>query len=230
MGLIMRYLGGKDRIKKPISIYLESVRKNKPFADLTVGGCSIISQMSGDKKGFDVHPALISLYKKCAQEGTEWIPSIVTEEEYANAKQLPDSDPLKAFILFGCSFGGKYNGGFARARAVVRNYALNGKNSLEAKFKNLRGVSFECKSLFDCDLTDHLIYVDPPYAGTTKFKVEFDYDLFWKKMRELSRENIVIVSEYKAPEDFIEVFQIERRLEMGFNSGKEIRIEKLFRK
>ena len=49
-----------------------------------------------------------------------------------------------------------------------------------------------------------MFYVDPPYQGVKQYAnaIYFDYELFWNTMRNLSKDNIVLISEQNAPNDF----------------------------
>lgn len=74
-----------------------------------------------------------------------------------------------------------------------------------------------------------MIYCDPPYAGTTAYSSGgFDSAAFWQKCRDLSEENLVFISEYAAPPDFVEVWRKDVNLEVRSNKAGERRIEKLF--
>lgn len=222
----MQYLGGKHNIAKQICVFLESQRApGQIFIDAMCGGCSIISRMQFPKIGMDVHVPLIALLSALS-EGTFECPDAITEEQYATAKLLPDEYPLKAFIGYGCSFGGKYFGGFARG-TEGRNYALNAKNSLQKKFASLQDVQFLVQDFLQLEVRGALIYCDPPYANTTKYSMQFDHVAFWEKVRKLSATNAVFVSEYSAPEDFACKLEIERRLELQSNDC-QMRKEKLF--
>lgn len=224
----MQYLGGKEKISKQITSFLESQREPEQlFVDLTVGGCSIISKMSYPKKGYDKHPALISLYKSLSNTSLE-LPDIISYEQYKEARSLDDGNPLKAFIGFGCSYSGRYFEGYAK-NSRGNNFARSAKNSLLKKFKTLKNVEFVCADLFDLDFDNCLIYIDPPYTNSKEYTVKFDYNKFWDKVRQLSKKNKVFVSEYKAPNDFECVLEIKKRLGLRTKSGgQEIRIEKLF--
>lgn len=225
----MQYLGGKEKISKQICNFLESVRKpGQLFVDLTVGGCSIISKMQYPKEGYDIHPALISLYKKLST-GDITLPDSVTYEEHKLARNFSNDNPLKAFIGFGCSFAGDYFRGYAKNNRG-QNYAKNAKNSLIRKFKTLQNVKFEQLDLFLYEGCSNLIYIDPPYKGTTKYSVDFNYDLFWDKVRELSKNNDVYVSEYQAPSDFTCVFKVDKKLGLRKKEGGQIMTEeKMFK-
>ena len=110
----MRYMGGKVRIAKYLVPVLQERLKDKDtFVDLFCGSCNIISAIKAPNRiANDLHKELIALHK-AVQQG--WVPpSVVTEEDYKQAKQAEDH--LKAFIGFGCSFSGKYFGGYARCK------------------------------------------------------------------------------------------------------------------
>ena len=58
------------------------------------------------------------------------------------------------------------------------------------------------------DITDSVIYCDPPYQGTTKYKDDFDHDEFWNWCRKMNgKGNKIYVSEYHAPDDFKCIWQ-----------------------
>ena len=63
----------------------------------------------------------------------------ISEEEYKLAKTRKDH--LKAFVGFGCSFAGKYFGGYARG-SEERNYCSNAKHSILKKHKTMQDVVF----------------------------------------------------------------------------------------
>lgn len=54
-----------------------------------------------------------------------------------------------------------------------------------------------------------MIYCDPPYQGTKGYlnATQFNYDTFWETMRRWSSNNIVLVSEQNAPEDFTSIWE-----------------------
>lgn len=83
--------------------------------------------MSDPRIANDIHPELIIMWR-ALQKG--WIPpSLVSEEDYVKAKAGEGFPFLRGFIGFGCSFGGKWFGGYARD-SQERNYALQSKNSV----------------------------------------------------------------------------------------------------
>jgi len=226
----LRYFGGKARIGKDIAKYLNSVREdNQLYIEPFVGGGWVMSLMDGERLAYDKHPYLIKMYQ--ALQGGWTPPTELTKDEYYYIKENQDENPaLTGFVGFGCSFAGKWFGGYAHSKD--RNYCLNAYNSILNKMENMMDVTFECKDYKDLDPEGALIYCDPPYKGTTQYgKIvgEFDSDEFWDYMREWSKSNTVVISEYSAPDDFVEVWRKETKTDIrNGKNEKEKRIEKLF--
>ena len=137
----MQYFGGKAKIAKYIVSYLEGVRKeNQIFVEPFVGGANIVSQMSGKRKAYDFNEYLIEMYKG-VQNGYE-LPDSLTEEEYKYIREHKDEDKvLTGFVGFGCSFAGKWFGGYARNKQN-HNYCKASKNSLMKKMSTMVDVEF----------------------------------------------------------------------------------------
>lgn len=193
----MQYLGGKARSAREIQTFLHTWH-DLPYWEPFLGAAWIGSGIKNtDRVLSDAHLPLISMWR-AVQSGWD-PPSNVSEMEYAEARALPDTDPRKAFIGFGCSFGGKYFGGYARSGS--RNYASNARNSILRKRSGLIGAHIEHADFLACvHVEGFLIYLDPPYANTTGYSLgTFDSSAFWRRATELSRSNIVVVSEYVAP-------------------------------
>lgn len=194
----MRYMGGKTRIAKQLASIINLVREPGQWVwDPFCGGLSMSVSLSakGPVWSTDSNAALIALYQ--AVKAGWQPPESVSREEYQAAKALPDSDPLKAFCGFGCSFGGKWFGGYARSGN--RNYAANCAGSLKATpFKKLK---LSCVNLLRCEPrpTNVLLYLDPPYSGTTGYKDAFDSDLFFRRAADWSAFTHVFISEYASP-------------------------------
>ena len=222
----MQYVGGKFRIAAKLAAYLESVRNGRIFVEPFCGGANITAAMSGPRIASDLCEDIVLLWSAVA-DGWE-PPTTVSESEYRDAKKAPPS-ALRGFIGFGCSFGGKFFGGYARSG--TRNYAMNAHNAIMKKAKNLQGVSFLHRAYSECAPVNSLVYCDPPYANTTQGYscALFDSGLFWNTMQHwASKGNMVLVSEYAAPEFAREVWSIETKTDMHCVVGKEPRIEKLF--
>ena len=227
----MRYLGGKSRIGKRIAEIINPlVAGGRPYYEPFCGACNVARHIKADWRLLsDAHPQLIAMWK-AVQQG--WVPpDTVTEEEYAAAKRGDLSPELTAFIGFGCSFGGKWFGGYARG-GEGRSYASNAKNTIIARREALLSAHFECSSYHDIvPLTDSVIYCDPPYASTTGYKGvgKFDHAAFWAWTRRMAAlGHTVLISEYSAPDGFGCVAEIPTKLDMRSTNGREPRVERVF--
>ena len=225
-------MGGKSRISKQIAEILNSdIDKNKPFVSLFCGSCAIESKVQADVKILnDKHPYLIAMWQ-ALQNG--WMPpDVVTKEEYYRVKANMDENPaLTGFVGFGCSFGGKWWGGYAKDKRGD-DYCGQAKRGL---FKDLPGVqsaTFTCLDYHDVEIPDGaVVYCDPPYVNTTGYTVgQFNTDEFWDYMRQLSKRCNVYISEESAPDDFECIWSKEkvRTLEKNDNVGR-VKVEKLFK-
>lgn len=225
----MRYLGGKSKIRKQIATFLESVRKpEQVYFEPFCGGCHVTQEISGTRIAGDGNYALITMYR-ALQKG--WIPpQSVTEELYAKYKANPNPyDPATAFIGIGCSFGGKWFGGYARQKGY--DFAIGGTNAIMRQLPKIQDVEFRYGNYWEHNPQDMLIYCDPPYQGTTAYGAfkEFDHTRFWNTMRIWSRDNTVVISEYKAPDDFKCVLEIPTKTIIRDSDNKPIlSAEKLF--
>ena len=141
----MQYLGGKQRLAKlfaPVldeALALGSGRLIEPF----VGGFNILPSLAYARSALcaDIHPGLIALYQ-ALQSKVYVPPENLSEDRYQQLRLSSNwDDPNTAFAAFGCSFGGKEWGGYAR-NAKGDNYALRARKSLLKKAKSMQGVEF----------------------------------------------------------------------------------------
>ena len=240
----MQYMGGKSRISKQIAEVLNSaIDRGTPFVSLFCGSCAIESKVQADVKILnDKHPYLIAMWQALQNGWTP--PDVVTKEEYYRVKANMDENPaLTGFVGFGCSFGGKWWGGYAKdkrgddycgqaKRGLLRNYAGNAKSTLAKDMSGLQSATFTCLDYHDVEIPDEaVVYCDPPYANTTGYTVgQFDTDEFWNYMRQLSKRCDVYISEESAPDDFECVWSQELTRTLDFNkSNQPKKVEKLFK-
>lgn len=168
----------------------------------------------------DYHPDLIQMWKE-VRDGTFVYPYEVSEDGYKTAKQLPSPSAMKAFVGFGMSFGGRFFGAYAQKYVNGKNedFCKEMVHSLQRISKCIQNVEFTNKDYQDCCPENCFVYCDPPYKQT-KFPIKyrrdvkkydvFDNDVFWDTIRKWSANNVVIVSEITAPDDFVEVWSLDR--------------------
>jgi DNA adenine methylase len=211
---VLQYLGGKSRVAKRIAAFLSGMRTpRQPYVEPMVGAANVIAEMpsdAGPRFAGDVDHELIALWQ-AAQRG--WVPpTLVSEDDYQNVRNDNQAHPaLRAFVKFGCSFGGRAWAGYARAIKSQRNYAEVGSRSVVRKARKLADVTFVARSYDAWAPVGALCYIDPPYESTTPYKgmPPFDHAKFWQAMRRWSLEgNTVVVSSYEAPADFSTVLEL----------------------
>lgn len=228
----MRYLGSKKRFAPAIAdIVLDLARRHglTQYVEPFVGGAAVGERIFGIPRVMsDINAPLIQLYRAVAQGWQP--PTSVSADEYARIRDRPDQYPaeLVAFVGFGCSFGGKWFGGYARGGG--RNYAAEAARSLLAQRPRLEGARFYC-----CDYRfvppygNSIWYLDPPYAGTTSYAgtPTFAHGPFWSWVRALASRSFVLISEYTAPEGFRCVWEQPTKTQIR-STGENRRIERLF--
>jgi len=226
----MRYMGSKNRIAKHLLPIMLAERKPEQWwVEPFVGGANMIDKVEGGRIGNDNHEFLIALL--VALRDGYIPPTDISKELYYAIKSKPQEYPkeLVGFVGFLCSFGGKWWGGYAFCKDGV-NYAERGSRVLTKQAKNFSGVVFRCGNYLDMGIPPNsLIYCDPPYANTRKYKDGFNHDIFWDWCRTQTKKgHTVFISEYSAPNDFVCVKEIQHKTILDKNSQYP-RIEKLFR-
>ena len=232
----MRYQGGKSRIAKQIAQMMMNVcspqrERGSSFVSLFCGSCSVESKMTGFDNMIlnDNHKYLIEMLKG-VQNGYE-LPEQISEEQYKYIRDHKDEDPVLAgFVGFGCSFGGKWFGGYARNKGGT-NYAAQSKRSLLKDMTTLMDAEFICKDYRDVELPDGcVVYADPPYEGVTGYSnKKFNSEEFWDYMRQISNNHLVFISEQKAPNDFICIWEKPFTRTLDVNKNNQFKVtEKLF--
>lgn len=234
----MKYMGSKNRIAKHLlPIMLAECEKHgiikwvEPF----VGGANMIDKVPDtfDRIGYDLNDhvihALIGI-----RDNVDALPDEISELYY-NSVKGHEPNNYTSLIRFGASFGGKFENGYARGKTVdntPRNYWAETKRNAIKQSPKIQNVQFICESYENLSFINALIYCDPPYAGTSGYKTgAFDHDKFFDWCREQAKNNIVFVSEYNAPDDFIEVWQGEIKTNFASQrkSATHSAAEKLFR-
>lgn len=239
----MKYMGSKSRVAKHLVPLLQGlIDKNNitTYVEPFVGGANIIDKIQCTHRiAGDQQKHLIALYKNL--DKVESLPEYISREHYAEVKNCfrADSGIFPDWYVGAVGFLASYNGRFfdggysgtvKTATGVIRNYYQEARRNLESQIPKLRGVDFV---LGDYRLTcshfeNALIYCDPPYFGTAQYSGrEFYHEEFWDWCRLMSENNIVVVSEHSAREDFVCVWEhpVTRTLD---NKKRKNAVERLF--
>ena len=244
----MKYMGSKARhAKELLPIILKDHTPDMWYVEPFVGGANMIDKVdptvAPKRLGCDVHEYLIAMWQAIS---AGWLPKpTISEEDYLYVRANKDEDKaLTGYVGFAMSFGGKWFGGYRRDIAGTKENIhlklVNEKEqsrksyeSLVKQQKNLLGVHFQNKSVFDIDFSrcgKATIYCDPPYRDTTKYKDSFDHDKFYDWCIDRHDEgHRVFISEYCMPEDRFQcVWQKEVNNSLTKDTGSKRGIEKLF--
>lgn len=253
--IAIQYLGGKSRISKQISeVIIDEISRwkepnssldcvsnrerereresNGRLISLFCGSCAVESKLAPHFKSVicnDNHKYLVALWQ-ALQDGYE-LPEVISEQAYKSIREHKDDNPaLTGFVGFGCSFGGKFFGGYARNKTGT-NYAAQSKRSILKDFANLQDAVFTCNDYKDVVIpAGSIVYADPPYDNTTGYTSgKFNTEEFWEHMREISKDNMVFISELNAPDDFKCIWKrpFTRTLDRNKNNQFKV-VEKLF--
>jgi DNA adenine methylase len=233
------YHGGKYRHGEEIARVIKDIYNKQPpdsivgYIEPFCGMCGvyrhIVNLLPKNLKyiASDQHDSLILMWK-ALQDG--WMPpkdcSVKRYEKLKYSKPSPE----KAYFGFGASFGGIYFRGHATLHnGIICDY----RNSISTIAKQMKLVKFMNSDYSKySNLKNFIIYCDPPYYiqnnnhyydDTSFQKLTFDSEKFWDWCRNMSKNNIVIISEYTSPRDFksIYTFNSKRNVQIQSNTKSE---------
>ena len=240
----MRYQGSKKRIAAHVVKLIQDNIGDRTYVEPFIGGCNVFKDvMAKHKIGADANAYVIGIWQGL-KNGSLNIPDDISKPFYYDVKQsYKDGDGRYSKGMIGIvgilgSYGGKFFNGYANFNPKKNeNHVQEALSGLRRDWNGLR-----CKSESEFVFSDYrelaipehsLIYCDPPYQNTSKYNGtdDFDSEAFWDwcRMQE-ANDNIVIVSEYSAPEDFVCVWQKEIKCGMDSRQGEKqsLRVEKMF--
>lgn len=210
----MKYMGSKRRIAKhllPIMVGVAQSRGITKWVEPFVGGGNMIDKVppSFDRIGYDLNEHVIMAMIDIRDRAPE-LPDSVTEQEYNDMKGLPAAS-VTSWVRFVTSFGGIFESKLAADKVGKRNYSQEAKRNAIKQQPLLQGIQFIHGCYQDLDVTNALIYCDPPYVNTAGYKTgDFDSEAFFDWCRaQAAKGNVVFVSEYNAPDDFVCLWQGE---------------------
>ncbi len=203
----MQYLGGKARLGGQIvRAILDDlgVQRLGVVADLCAGAGGVTHRLADVSErviAVEAHPGLVALHK-AVQGG--WVPpEHVSEEEYKALRHGDPAEPLVAFVGFGCSFGGKWWGGYARGGARNPNQVYASCSSRALVRDARTNVEHVCGDALTWSGEVEIAYCDPPYEGTTGYAAvaAAEPGAWWRKLQSLADRGVACyLSEYaKAP-------------------------------
>lgn len=236
----MKYMGSKSRHAWDIytAISGSTLRSYAAWVEPFVGGANMICEVPHTVRriGNDLNFYVIAMFR-ALQMG--WIPPTeVSETEYKRLREksvagvIDDEACLIGFAGVGCSYAGKFFGGYARgnqSNGKPRNYCLESRRNVLSQIKKLSGVEFRCGDYTTLDIpVNSLVYCDPPYFDSTKYKTDFSHKDFWRWCEILSAKHQVFVSEYTAPDGWVSIWSKRVNSSLTKNTGAKTGTENLF--
>lgn len=211
-------MGSKARLAKELGPKLNSIIKQnniKTYIEPFVGGANMIEHIECDRRiGSDNNEYLISMWQ-ALQQGWK-PPELITKEKYEHIRDNKDKYNKKLVSIAGfcATYNAKWFGGYAGIVKTkidtYRNYYDEAIRNIMKQLEKLRDVEFmNVDYTYFSEHENCLIYCDPPYEGTTQYGTskDFNHDKFWTWVKETSKNNIVLVSEYNAPTGLVTIFE-----------------------
>lgn len=228
-------MGSKARLSKDLAPILNEIITKCDIVEYIepfVGGANLMEHIKCKSRiGVDNNKYLIKMWN-ALQQGWQ-PPTEISKDEYIDIRDNKDkySDELVAIAGFCATYNAKWFGGYSgivtTKAKTVRNYYDESIRNILKQLPKVQDVEFRHMCYQNISAIQALIYCDPPYENTTKYKDEFDHQEYWGWVREMSKNNIVLCSEYNAPDDFVQVFEKTLTTTLDKNSRKKD-TEKLF--
>lgn len=242
----MQYHGGKSRIGQELAnvIYEQTIAMGfcpKGYVEPFCGMLGVyrhipelfdnFQQCNNNKKikylASDINTSLILMWQALQKN---WKPStkLINKREFFRLKQNEESSAEKGYIGHFYGYMGKYFVTFDHRHTPKQ--AENQSERMVQVAQALKKVKFSQGSYtIHSSLQNFVIYCDSPYKESSRYYQEggksqpkFDHDQFWEWCREMSKNNLVFVSAYSAPQDFTEIFHISSK------TPSSSRVERLF--
>jgi DNA adenine methylase len=231
----MKYMGSKARhAKELLPIILANRKQGQWYVEPFVGGANMIDKVNGNRIGADCNEYLIS-FLSALQKGYK-PPENINLQMY---NDIRDNKHKYDMATVGCvgfcfTYAAKWFGGFiGNSKDVVcvgRDRVGESYRSVEKARKQVEGVHLLACKYNELPIpASSIIYCDPPYRGTTKYKDNFDHEQFYEWCRDKHSEgHQIFVSEYNMPDDFSCVWSKEVNNSLTKDTGSKKGIEKLF--
>lgn len=233
----MKYMGSKARLSKDLAPVINNIIKEnniKIYIEPFVGGANMIQHIQSENKiGYDNNRYLISMWNDIKNG---WMPpKEMSKELYLDIKdnKTEYEESLVSIAGFCATYNAKWFGGYAgkvkTKNGTIRDYYDESVRNILKQKELLLDVKFINDTFENIEIKNAVIYCDPPYENTTQYGTSkgFNHQLFWSKVRDWSLNNIVLVSEYNAPDDFAPIFEKIVTTTLDKSSRKK-NTEKLF--
>ena len=192
----MRYQGGKGRLSALLAVEIErfaNAHGTREIEDRFCGGLAV--SLACWRRGLrvarieDGNPALIACYRALV-EGWD-PPAVLSAEDYRAIRLRADpADPVTAFALAFCSYGGKWAAGripddLRWPGSTARYAAAAARRDLLEVRPLLLGAEIVCGDCLGPVASRRVAYADPPYRGTCGYPgaPPADLEVVWAALR-----------------------------------------------
>ena len=226
------YQGGKKRLGEKISIIIRQIEekitggKQLPYFEPFVGMGGVLRHFSKDiirdVYACDINPDLIMMWK-AIQKG--WKPPMKCSRDYYNKlKKSKKHSAERGYLGVVASWSGIFFSSYRLDYNPQKDFLGEGYRGIMNIKPDIMNVNFlDSRNYYDFEPKGMLIYCDPPYLNN-KFHVGyftgFDHDKFWQVMRNWSKNNIVVVSESTAPDDFRQIWSADSTFTNNYKTKK----------
>lgn len=227
----MKYMGSKASIAKHIMpIILKNRSTNQWYVEPFAGGMNSMIYAYGKRIANDINPYVIAMWRQLI---SGWYPPKISKDLYHSIKNNKHrySDHLVGWAGIGCSYSGKWFGGYAgitRTIEGIRDYQDESISHATGQAKSLKNIVLTAYNYQDVTIPPNsIVYCDPEYKGVTGYDRSINHTLFWDWVRFISRNNRVYVSEYQAPCDFECLWSSPVQSSLS-NAKSKLSIERLY--
>ena len=230
--LQLKYMGSKRRIAHDIAVYINNcglLLGCEDYYEPFCGGGSVGMVVNIKNKHLsDINKYVIALLTFIRDGGFEnYKPEQITEEHWRDVKANQNTgkypDWYVCYVGIYCSYRGRWFESFFREHldstsGAVRNH-LDSYENMKSEITMLQGIELTNMEYDKVKIKPHsVVYCDAPYINTKKYvSGAFDYDKYYAWLREVAKENFVVISEYYMPPGFTCV--AEFKLNGGIGSG-----------
>lgn len=237
--IIIKYVGSKNKLSKQLVPIIQSyiTEDTKGYLEICVGGANMIDKIAHKNRiGIDIKDTLIALLIQ-ARDNPNDIPLTTTKEMYETIKKNKSNYPkwLVGLYEFCASYNSKSWGGYCgdcQTKQGIRHYDQEAIRNLLKQSPQLKDIKFKTMDFRDIPkekVKGYVIYCDPPYRDTTKYNTnDFPYEEYYEWIKEMSKDNIILCSEYNMPSEFECVWSKDVRMSLNKNNSKQVKVEKLY--
>lgn len=218
------YKGSKKKIsKKIVEIIKQNFGTDKPVYDLFGGGGAITCELmlnSFDVVYNELDKSVVGMFEKALTADSDYLKSlIISREEFYSIREKEIKtvdDELKLLIN---SFGNNRTGYLYGTDIADKKYNLAKELLGNNQYKNYRQqalykmqlerleqlerpLQITNKSYEDFSgVEDAILYLDPPYEGTSGYGNTFDSQVFYDWAFKIAKRNIILISSYTVSDD-----------------------------